>query len=82
MIVVSFETKKNQEEILDRAVKYFRDEVGLKITERDSCCVHFVDENKIGYVNVTLTEKGDKFEVDVESREYEFQAKEFMRKFK
>jgi len=82
MIVVSFETKRNQEEILDKAVKYFRDEVGLKITERDSCCVHFVDENQIGYVNVTLTEKGDKFEVDVESREYEYQAKEFVRKFK
>jgi len=31
---------------------------------------------------VTLTEKGDKFEVDVESREYEYQAKEFMREFK
>jgi len=82
MIVVSFETKRDQEEILNKAVEYFRDKVGLKTTERDSCCVHFVDENQIGYVNVTLTEEGNKFKVEIESREYEYQAKEFMRTFK
>jgi len=82
MIVVSFETKRGQEEILDKAVEYFRDEVGLKITERGSCCVRFVDETQIGYVNVTLAKEGNKFKVDVESREYEYQAKEFMRTFK
>jgi len=82
MIVVSFETKKAQEEILDRAVEYFRDEIGLEITERGSCCVYFVDKNQIGYVNVTLTKEGNKFKVDVESREYEYQTKEFVRTFK
>jgi len=82
MIVVSFETKRGQEEILDKAVEYFRDKIGLKITERGPCCVYFVDETQIGYVNVTLTEEGNKFKVDVESREYEYQAKEFMRTFK
>ena len=30
MIVVSFKTKKVQEEILDKAVEYFRDKIDLK----------------------------------------------------
>ena len=80
MIVVSFETKKDQEEILDEAVKYFRDNVGLEITEKNSCCVHF--GNKLGYVNVTLTQEQDKFKVDVESREYEYHAKQFVKRFR
>lgn len=82
MIVVSFETKMAQEEILDKAVEYFRDEVGLKITERGSCCLYFADKNQIGYVNVTLVKKMNRFKVEVESREYEYQTKEFMRTFK
>ena len=80
LIVISFETRKGQEEILDQAVKYFRDDVGLEVTERGSCCVYFAD--KIGYVKMTLTEEEDKFKVDVESKEYEYHAKEFARKFK
>ena len=82
MIVVSFETLRDQEEILNKAVEYFRDKVGLKITERGSCCVYFSDEGQIGYVNVTLTEERNKFKVSIESREYEYQAKEFIRTFK
>ena len=82
MIVVSSETKKAQEEILDKAVEYFRDKIGLKITERGSCCVNFVDKNQIGYVSVALAKEGNKFKVDVESREYEYQAKEFIRTLK
>jgi hypothetical protein len=82
MVVVSFETKRSHEEILNKAVEYFRDKLGLKITERGSCCVYFVDENQIGYVNVTLAEEGNKFKVDIESREYEYQTKEFVRTFK
>lgn len=82
MIVVSFETKMAQEEILDKAVEYFRDKIGLKITERGSCCLYFVDKNQIGYVNVTLAKKMNGFKVEVESREYEYQTKEFMSTFK
>lgn len=82
MIVVSFESSRDQEEILNKAVEYFRDKVGLKITERDSCCVYFSDESQTGYVNVTLTEERNKLKVNIESREYEYQAKEFIRTFK
>jgi len=82
MIVVSFKTRKSQKEILDKAVEYFVDDVGLKITERSNCCVHFGDENQLGFVKVTLSQKGKEFEVDVESREYEYQAKRFVSNFK
>jgi len=63
MIVVSFETEKDQKEILDKAVKYFVDDVGLKMTSRNDCCAHFVGENQLGYVWVTLSQKGRKFEL-------------------
>lgn len=82
MVVLSFETRKSQQEILDKAVKYFSDNVGLKVTERNDCCVHFADENQIGYVRVTLAQKDEKFEVDVESREYDYHAKRFASEFK
>ncbi len=82
MIVLSFETQKSQKEILDKAVKYFAEEVGLEVTERSDCCVHFQDKNQLGHIKVTLSQKGAKFEVDVESREYDYQAKQFVSKFK
>ncbi len=82
MTVLSFETRKSQKEILNKAVTYFTDDVGLKVTERDDCCVRFADENQIGYVRVTLAQKGEKFEVDVESREYDYHAKRFVSEFK
>jgi len=82
VIVLSFETQKKQEEILDKAVKYFTEEVGLEVTERSDCCVHFQDRNQLGHVKVTLSQKGAKFEVDVESREFDYQAKQFVSEFK
>ena len=82
MIVLSFETQKKQEEILDKTVKYFTEEVGLEVTERSDCCVHFQDRNQLGHVKVTLSQKGAKFEVDVESREFDYQAKQFVSEFK
>jgi len=54
MIVVSFETEKNQEEIMDRAVRYFGS-IGLKLSERGDCCIYFEDANQSGYVKVTLS---------------------------
>ena len=67
MIVVSFETEKDQKEILDKAVKYFVDNIGLKMTKRNDCCVYFEGEDQLGYVKVTLSQKGKKFEVECRS---------------
>lgn len=79
MIVISFETRQDREAILDKAARYFGD-VGLKLTEKRDCCAMF--ESEMGYVKVTLNQKGKKFEVDVESREYDYQAEKFADQFK
>lgn len=82
MIVLSFETKKERQEIFVKASNYFVDKVGLKIADQDDCCIHFEDENHLGYVRLTLTQKDRKFDVDVESKEFEYHAKKFVSDFK
>jgi hypothetical protein len=82
MIVLSFETKKDQQEIFAKATNYFVDKVGLKVADQDDCCVHFEDENQLGHVKVTLAQKDGQFEVTVESKEFEYHAKKFVSDFK
>ena len=79
MIRLSFETKLDREAILNKAVTYF-EEIGLKLKDRAECC--FLFESPTGFVRVTLEERDDKTEVEVESREYEYFAKEFIKQFK
>ncbi len=78
---MSFETDKDREAILDKAIKYFVDEVGLKIAEQNSCCVTF-NGDKLGYVTVTLAQEDKKFEVTIETREFEYWVKKFVEEFK
>lgn len=82
MIVLAFETKKDQQEIFAKATKYFVDQVGLKIIEQGDCCIHFEDDNHLGHVKLTVAQKDGKFEVDVESKEFEYHAKKFVSDFK
>ena len=82
MIAISFVTQKDQTEILDRAAEYFVNNVGLEVTERAECCIHFGGKDQVGYVKVTLSREGDKSQVDVESREYEYHARKFVSDFK
>ncbi len=81
VLVMSFETKKGRKAILDKAIKYFVDEVGLKIAEQKPCCVTF-NGDKVGYVTVTLTQEDNKFEVGIETREFEHWVKKFVKEFK
>jgi hypothetical protein len=77
MIVISTETNKSQNEIIDFAVKFFSKNMGLKITEQNPCCLIF-GEMYQNYVMVTLNQKDSIFEVKVESREYDYFAKRFI----
>jgi hypothetical protein len=77
MIVVSFETKKDQKTILEKATRYFVDTVGLKLTEEAPCCLTFEAEGTIGYVRLTLSQKEKKFEVKLETREFDHWIKKF-----
>lgn len=81
LLVMSFKTNKDQKAILDEAVKFFVDDVGLKIVEQTPCCITF-DGDKVGYVTVTLTQEDNGFDVTVETREFEYWAKKFTQEFK
>jgi hypothetical protein len=48
----------------------------LDETERGPCCISFSGVG--GYVTVTVSEQDDQREVDVETREFEYQAKQFL----
>jgi hypothetical protein len=57
MLVLSFDTKKDQKTILKRAIEFFVERLGLRVSEQGSCCVKFVDQSKLGFVNLTLNKK-------------------------
>jgi hypothetical protein len=48
----------------------------LDETESGPCCISFSGAG--GYVTVTVSEKTNQREVDVEAREFEYQAKQFL----
>ncbi len=77
MIRISAKTKRKPEEVMEKAVQYFSSELGLKLTDRSECCAYF--EGAGGHVKVSLSVDADT-EVEVESREWEHQAKEFLKK--
>jgi hypothetical protein len=66
-------------EVLDRASKFFgKDGLGLTETERNPCCIFF--EGGGGHVSITLVEEKNHRSVNLETREYDFQAQEFLQK--
>ncbi|MGE5258853.1 MAG: hypothetical protein ACM3KE_19430 [Hyphomicrobiales bacterium] len=77
MIRISKKTRINRDEIIARASRYFgKGGEGLDETERGPCCVSFSGAG--GYVTVMVVERSDQREVDIESREFEYQAKRFL----
>ncbi|MCF8040172.1 MAG: hypothetical protein K9K79_12730 [Desulfohalobiaceae bacterium] len=77
MLRISKQTKSTPEEIIDRAVKYFG-EGGENLDEvsRDACCVTF--EGGGGYVRVSIADESGQRTVDIETREFDYPAKEFL----
>jgi len=79
MLSLSTKSKHSGEEVIKRAVKYFGPGgYGLKVVEEGNCCASF--EGAGGGVRVTATEQKKGSTVDIESREWDFQAKEFLDK--
>jgi len=77
MIRISKKSRLNPSEILAEASRYFgKGGEGLDETEKSSCCISFSGAG--GYVTVTVSEKTNQREVDVETREFEHQAKQFL----
>ena len=83
MLKIESTTKLTAEEAIKKAVKFFGPEGhGLKVNEVSSCCVQF--EGGGGGVAVTASPstKGKGSTVEFESREWDYQVKEFIRKIK
>ena len=77
MIRISKKCRLKSEEIIAKASSYFgKGGEGLDETERGSCCISFSGVG--GYVTVTVCEKDNEREVELEAREFEYQAKQFL----
>jgi len=77
MLRISMQSQLNTDEILSTASRYFgKGGEGLDEIERGPCCISFSGAG--GYVTVTVCEQGNKSEVVVETREFEYQAKQFL----
>jgi hypothetical protein len=78
MIRLAKQTRLKPEEIIVRAVEFFG-EKGEQLDERDRtpCGVYF--EGGGGYVAISIVEESKKRSVDVETREFEYQAKDFLK---
>jgi hypothetical protein len=78
MIRISKHTRLKSSEIIDAASKYFGENgEGLEEKERNPCCISF--EGGGGFVAVSIVDEDDRRSIDIESREYEYQVKRFLK---
>jgi hypothetical protein len=79
MMKISAKSKHTPEEVIKRAVKYFGPEgYGLKVVDQDECCASF--EGGGGGVSITASKEKKGSTVDLESREWDFQSRQFLKK--
>jgi hypothetical protein len=77
MLSMTKNTKIKPEDVVKRAIGFFGPKgLGLKITEEESCSVYL--EGGGGGVRVTAEAAAKGSKVDVETREWESQVKDFM----
>jgi hypothetical protein len=79
MIKIAKQTRLASEKVIDRASRFFgKGGVGLEETERNPCCISF--EGAGGYASISVVDEEKHRMVDIETREFEYQAKQFLRK--
>ena len=79
MLKIAKQTGLVPEEIMDRASAFFgKGGEGLEEKERNPCCISF--EGGGGYVSISIDDDLKHRTVDVETREFEYQAKKFLGK--
>lgn len=78
MIRYAAESKLSAEQVVERATAFFGPGgVGLSVTEQGPACARFVGGG--GYVSLSLC-RGEKLtQVEIEAREWEHQAGEFLK---
>jgi hypothetical protein len=73
------ESNQKPEDIIEKARTFFGPGgVGLEITDEGQCCITF--EGGGGHVRIDAASKGKGSDVDIETREWDYQVKEFLRK--
>jgi hypothetical protein len=81
MLKLNVRTKSKPEEVAKKALEFFGPGgYGLKVTEQSDTCVYF--EGGGGGVEVTVCTDEKGTSVDLETREWEYQVKEFAGKIK
>lgn len=74
----SVETKLSTEEAIKKATAFFGEGgLGLEMTERNPCCLYF--EGSGGHVMVTTYTGEKKTTVELETREWDYPVRQFMR---
>jgi len=77
MIRIAKTSRMTPDEIIRRASMFFgKGGEGLEQTSLQDCCVSFAGGG--GHVSVFVTDEKTHRTVDVESREFEYQAKRFL----
>ena len=72
-------TRFSPEQIIEKAVAWFGKEgLGLEITERGDCCATFVGGG--GHIAITATAGEPKTDIELVTREWDYDVKRFMRK--
>jgi hypothetical protein len=73
------ETKLSPVQAIERAVDYFGAEgLGLEVSEQSECCATFVGGG--GHVQITATGQAPKTSIELVTREWDYDVKQFMRK--
>jgi hypothetical protein len=79
MLKIAKQTKLAPEEAIKKAIEFFGPVgYGLKVTEKGYTCAYF--EGGGGDILVTAYVDNNITYVDIEAREWEYQAREFLRK--
>lgn len=69
-------TKLSPEQALQKAKAYFGERIGLAVTAESSCCISFVGGG--GHVTVTARMGEKRNQVELETREWDYQVQQFM----
>jgi len=81
MLKINKKTKMKPEDVTKKAVGFFGPTGhGLKVKEQTETCTTF--EGGGGYISITTCLEGKTTSVDIETREWEYQVKEFLGKLK
>ena len=78
MLRIENKTKLSEAEVIERAVKFFNGEYGMEVKEKTECLATF--EGGGGGVSVATCVEDDKTAVEITSREWDYQAKQFLEK--